>query len=130
MNPQTRQFPSKFVMSIAHISDELLALAEETMRQMGRNVDDETLRDQLIKAWVIHQLQRELYLTFDRDRTYNEAQAMFFEAPQAFFNTHRQLIDQFVGQVRPAISVGPDIPYNERICTVEFWLPELTLKFL
>lgn len=130
MNPQTRQYPSKFVLSIANIEAELMALTEATMQQMGRNKDDEHFRDQLIRAWVVHQLQRELYLTFDRDRTYNDAQAMFFEAPPSYFNTHRYLIDQFVGQVRPVLSVGPDIPYNERICTVEFWLPNLTLKFL
>jgi hypothetical protein len=130
MNPQTRQYPSKFVLSIANIESELMALTEATMQQMGRNKDDEPFRDQLIRAWVVHQLQRELYLTFDRDRTYNDAQAMFFEAPPSYFNTHRYLIDQFVGQVRPVLSVGPDIPYNERICTAEFWLPNLTLKFL
>lgn len=130
MNPQTRQYPSKFVLSIANIRDELVELTKETMRQLGSDPKDEDLRDRMIKAWVVHQLQRELFLSFDRDRMYNDAQAMFFQIPPSYFNTHRPLIEQFVGQVLPALRVGPDIPYNERLCTVEFWLPELTLKFL
>lgn len=130
MNPQPRQYPSQFVLSIARIEDELHDLTKATMEAMGRDPNDEAYRDQLVKAWVVHQLQRELYLSFDRTPMYNEVQVLFFEVPPSYFNTHRHLVEQFVGQVLPALRVGSDIPYNERLCTVDFWLPDLTLKFL
>lgn len=84
----------------------------------------------IVSAWVVHQLERYLYLTLEMSESRVQLMHLSEQLGERFLRSNQHARDLLFQQITPALTVGESIPYTDRICRVIFHHVDMTLYFL
>lgn len=128
MNP-SHTYYTKFVFTLKAILPDLeddVRVAQLDLARRGTDVDSLLI----VAAWVVHQLERYLYLTLEMSDSRVQLMDLSDQLGDRFLRSNPDARDLLFQQITPALTVGESIPYTDRICRVIFHHLDMTLYFL
>lgn len=120
---------TKFVFTLKAILPDLeddVRVAQLDLARRGTDVDSLLI----VAAWVVHQLERYLYLTLEMSDSRVQLMDLSDQLGDRFLRSNPDARDLLFQQITPALTVGESIPYTDRICRVIFHHLDMTLYFL